>query len=622
MSQQIRAVAMGAIAALGSVMAQAQSPQAVVYNVTATGLSTSQYGVLIGLLRTGKAVRLGDGSVRFVSENFHKIPSTLGAKGFDENKNPTQDELLDFDAAAKVVPFDGKSATTFLTDAFRKAELLPAVTTPKISNSTFDLYDRKGVVKTHGVLDTTVNLDAGLGDGTGVNRPFFGPGQKILARFDSQGNIADLLVALRRVTPGPKVNILTSAAALDLARTQFNLPKNAVLRSQLVYFAPPLGRRVTKIFPHYLINGSFTVGRETVQMRSVLLPAVQDQMTVSVSTDIKGTTVTGKPNIVGGTAPYRFFWSSSQNNISGPTASPITYTEKPRALGPDVLSVRVEDANGLVAFGSASIPTPARMMVSMGDYGNGGQLSPNIKPQAAAAGSSAGIEWIGMTSHLAGCNDLSGSGPSAYGFHTGMTAKGVNVKFDFGETNAWEKDYRSVGLAGGQDSSYTDNVDMIFYSGHANGDGFVMSSNRDNQFVNYNEVRAGDRQCEWFCVAACGPLETGVVSRWANSFQGLHFLFGYATVSMDNTVEGPNLATYTQGYSILGIQILPPLPVRQSWIMMAESAQPSSVTWGFMQPVRTDGVCNWNDYWWGRGPTGPDISNAQTAYYCVVRGSC
>ena len=37
MSQQIRAVAMGAIAALGSVMAQAQSPQAVVYNVTATG---------------------------------------------------------------------------------------------------------------------------------------------------------------------------------------------------------------------------------------------------------------------------------------------------------------------------------------------------------------------------------------------------------------------------------------------------------------------------------------------------------------------------------------------------------------------------------------------------------
>ena len=163
---------------------------------------------------------------------------------------------------------------------------------------------------------------------------------------------------------------------------------------------------------------------------------------------------------------------------------------------------------------------------------------------------------------------------------------------------------------------------MIFYSGHANGDGFVMSSNRDNQFVNYNEVRAGDRQCEWFCVAACGPLETGVVSRWANSFQGLHFLFGYATVSMDNTVEGPNLATYTQGYSILGIQILPPFPVRQSWIMMAESAQPSSVTWGFMQPVRTDGVCNWNDYWWGRGPTGPDISNAQTAYYCVVRGSC
>ena len=163
-----------------------------------------------------------------------------------------------------------------------------------------------------------------------------------------------------------------------------------------------------------------------------------------------------------------------------------------------------------------------------------------------------------------------------------------------------------------------DNVDMVFYTGHANGDGFTFPGNNDDGFLHYSEAYWGNRDLEWLVVAACGPLQrtsSGLAwwQRWGPAFGGLHQLLAYANVSWDNTSEGRLIAEYLLGKRLnLGIVTitLPPMKVRQAWVATATEVQPSSVTWSVMGPS-SGSTSNYNDYFWGKGPVGADILTPQ-----------
>ena len=98
--------------------------------------------------------------------------------------------------------------------------------------------------------------------------------------------------------------------------------------------------------------------------------------------------------------------------------------------------------------------------------------------------------------------------------------------------------------------------------------------------------------------------------RWGPSFDGMHLLMGYQTVSGDNDDEGRLVA----GYALAGRTI------RESWIQTAIDVQGSSVVWAVMGPIGPGGWVNYNDHFWGRGSVGPDIRGGNLQGWWIIWG--
>ncbi|HKO92354.1 MAG TPA: DUF6345 domain-containing protein, partial [Polyangiaceae bacterium] len=165
----------------------------------------------------------------------------------------------------------------------------------------------------------------------------------------------------------------------------------------------------------------------------------------------------------------------------------------------------------------------------------------------------AGTSWIGLSGGLAG------SQANAQGFVDEWAAAGWLINFNWGDANAWESDWRR------NDDTWVDAADFVFYTGHANQNGWVLS-NPDDGFLDFVEVGAnpqspgdlwGQNDLEWAVVAACGPLQDdilaagggNVLSRWDGAFDGLHILMGYGAITFDNSDEGRRIAQYAKGGS-------------------------------------------------------------------------
>jgi len=179
----------------------------------------------------------------------------------------------------------------------------------------------------------------------------------------------------------------------------------------------------------------------------------------------------------------------------------------------------------------------------------------NLYTMAVVNPFEAGTSWIGES------GGLSGSKANAQGFVDEWAAAGWHIDFNWGDGNAWESDWRR------NNASWVDNADFVFYTGHANMNGWVLSA-PDDTFLDCAEVGAapgnpgelwGNNDLEWIVVAACGPLQDDVIShgggdvlaRWDGAFDGMHILMGYGAVTFDNTDEGRKVAQYAKGGSTL-----------------------------------------------------------------------
>jgi hypothetical protein len=209
---------------------------------------------------------------------------------------------------------------------------------------------------------------------------------------------------------------------------------------------------------------------------------------------------------------------------------------------------------------------------------------------------SAGTSWIGLSGGLAGSQN------NAQGFVDELAAIGWNIKFNWGDANAWESDWRR------NDDTWVDAVDFVFYTGHANSDGWVLST-PDDTFLDASETAGsadmwGAQNLEWAVVAACGPLQDqavgsggDVLQRWRNAFDGLHILMGYAQVTYDNEEEGRRLAQYSKAGST----------IIQSWFRTGQEIQPGGI-WVGAYYVGDNTGSTGDDHLWGVGPVGPDIT--------------
>lgn len=224
-----------------------------------------------------------------------------------------------------------------------------------------------------------------------------------------------------------------------------------------------------------------------------------------------------------------------------------------------------------------------------------------------------GASWIGAM------GGLGGSQGNAQGFVDEMTAEGWQRRFNWGNEAAWKSDWTT------NDDNYVDDVDVVFYTGHAGPDGWMLATGGASDWLHHNDVGAtpnspsdlwGQENLEWAVIAACGPLEDDLINgggnvfdRWRGVFDGLHLLLGYAAVTYDNTEEGRRFASYARSGMTL----------RQAWFRTAQEIQPA--TNGYGDPYGPDvyaaalyvGNSSGNtadDHLWGHGSVGSDIRNS------------
>jgi hypothetical protein len=227
----------------------------------------------------------------------------------------------------------------------------------------------------------------------------------------------------------------------------------------------------------------------------------------------------------------------------------------------------------------------------------------------------AGTSWIGQS------GGLPGSQSNAKGFVDGLAADGWLVNFNWGDANAWESDWRR------NDDTWVDAADFVFYTGHANMNGWTLAS-PDDGMLSFTEVGSapatpgdlwGQNDLEWIVVAACGPLQDSllaagggdVLARWDGAFDGLHSLMGYGAVTFDNTEEGARLVKYAkQGTPLIdawlrtGQEIQPPTN--------KESAPDGPNVWVGAMWVTKAGADPRSDHLWGHGSVSADPTSPTT----------
>ena len=169
-----------------------------------------------------------------------------------------------------------------------------------------------------------------------------------------------------------------------------------------------------------------------------------------------------------------------------------------------------------------------------------------------------------------------------------------------------------------------DNADIVFYIGHGNGGGFTFESNHDDGNLTYTDAAGawGDIDLEWLALLSCEVLKADYGGqrwwqRWGPSFDGLHLLLGFETNAHDWPAFGGTFADWTLGKHI-GPFILPAMPVRLSWFLAKAEQQPAADIAVAMGVIGPAGLSNYNDYFWGKGPVGPDVRGGDIHGYWRV----
>lgn len=616
-----------------------------VYDVTAGSVVTPQAAEALAeaLGIPAENILEEDGSVRYLDgDTFLAVPMQPLITAFQTDGNedgpPTLLEAFDFDAINNLQPIPSQRALSLAADALAAAELTPSglgMTTlaaqAGVSYAFFEAVSaRNGEVVAKAELDGQVSYALQL-----EGRRLVGPGAVVQLTFNGDETPTQVAYALRGLRKGRSVPIVPQAQAEAHAQALY-LAANPTLGPQqvdyqyqceeVVYYAPPLALdTVTRVFPHYDCAGTASVGpqqAEPVQLLQYFVPAVADIPKIALTAEIieadQTLVLSYGVSVTGGTPPYTVTVSSGTTDttevitVTQPAAGSYPVypyslkTEEP--LEAERVMVSVTDANGLLGVPVfRDVPFPE------------GPL-PQALPLAPLVG---GVRDVGITR---GVCDL-GAGIQQ-GFRSRMAADGVTIRFNWSCLSSWEKDFREPP---GLDPSYVDNVDMTLYIGHGWPGGFTFdNATKDKGSLVHDEpagsVRWGNQDLEWLALVSCqvlrydAPTSGGLwFQRWGQEFDGLHLLLGFHTNAYDWSGFGGRFADWMLGRRI-GFVALPPIPVRAAWFQATKEQQPSGVVAAVMGVYGPGGVTNFNDYFHGKGPVGPDLRGVNILGWWYVQG--
>lgn len=589
-------------------------PTAPVFTVTGVGITAGQAILLAGALDIPRGeLHYEGGQLLFMDPlKFQAIPTKpiqdaeLIAELRRGSEMDGNSELsfkgIDFEGVKQLRVLDDAKALDVWEHAFRQAGIEPGSGEPVVRHTTFDAVDPNGrpmVEET--MIDTHVFFQFDLG-----GRQLIGPGANLRVAFGPGGAPTALQGAFRQLKQEGETPILSlDEAARRCAALYPNLKGN--IRPQLAYYAPSLLLpAVQKILPCYICGGDASVDGERVNLLQSIIAASEDPAltpSVALEASAQRSLVNAKATPTGGTAPYTYQWSSSSTDLGGipSDASSIEYVATPRAdESGETVRVIVTDANGIQVQASKTVEVTG--------------AGPSMIFTAAVGGvSDYGTER--------GVSDLCAAQQTA--FNARFALDGYTRRFNWAASTAWERDFKQGGT--GLDHLYVDNVDITFYMGHGSGQGFTFENNHDDTLLRYSDAVGawGNNDLEFLAMLSCSVMADTYgglnwAQRWGPTFDGLHLLLGFENTAYDEAGFGNAFAQWMLGYRF-GFITLPPVPVRSAWFMAKDGNQPSSVIAVTMGVVGPSGISNYDDYFWGKGPVGPDVRGANIHGYWRVR---
>ncbi|KAL8708076.1 MAG: hypothetical protein Q9220_007008 [cf. Caloplaca sp. 1 TL-2023] len=374
-------------------------------------------------------------------------------------------------------------------------------------------------------LDISANYHARLTLPEKGDIPIIGGGGNFQFTFDSSSLLIGHHGVWRQVQGNgveyPVIAQNDSDAAFAQATKDIKIVS---FNSTLAYYSAPFGRIQNHLYPVYLYHATAQIDNQTVELRETMLPAS------TFGTELAGLDL--KPDC---SAP-----KENSTKPEQPTTQPSNSTGSSRKAR-RVARRGLDDATWEV-----------------------------------------GTEWLGKPwglsltqSNAAGVRNV------LFDFLLNIFSGGIRwtSRFDWGDSLVWESDWDR------NDDIYVDNVDLMFYTGHANSNGWVTAAHgSDPTFVDYSIVGTspqnpgdlwGQLDLEWLVVAACGPHQDdrfvkgggNAFDRWRGVFDGLHIFLGYGSVTADTDEEGRKLTSYAVG----GATIV------NSWFRTAKEVQTRGV---------------------------------------------
>jgi hypothetical protein len=419
--------------------------------------------------------------------------------------------------------------------------------------------DASGKVVSERQLDVQVNYRAGLKlFGKEPAMPVVGGGGEFSIAFGDGGAVVNYVGTWRPIAGVEEmVDILPQEKADKAFKAKTRKLDITRVRSYLAYYSAPAWKKQQFLAPVWVYSATAKMGNQEVPLRTMLIAA----------TDY------------------------------GPFASKVKKQKKrsSRAL-PLPGTLEPEPPSEKLGGGLAGLLHRVSDLL----------LSPS---QAWAEFFEAGTSWIGPS------QGLDGSPANAQGFVDGLDDAGWSINFNWGELSAWESDWRT------NDDSWVDAADFVFYTGHANMNGWVLNQPADNGF-NTPEAGAapanpgdlwGQQDLEWVVIAACGPHQHAsfvagggnAFDRWRGVFDGLHLFMGYGAVTFDNEEEGERLVEYARDGET----------IQHAWFRAAREIQPHTndeaapdgpnvyVTVMWAHKAGADPI---NDHLWGVGGVSAD----------------
>ena len=659
-----------------------------VYFIVQSGAQSNQAAMLENFLSLPtNIVSFTNGEISFVDPtNYMFVPTIpitdsnvinlLQAQTVNKAPGiPLRFEQLDFAGVSDLTVMDSNSAVATAqaaVDASGLAPQPPESATPVVAHTVLMASytnDQGAVLSVSNALDTDVRFVFSLSGGY----PLIGPGTQVQFTFGANGAGSRLEYAARQLAPGPQVQIISAAEAINRAAALFP-GLNPQITPQLVYYAPPLSiGSVINIIPWYQCGGTGAITNpvtgqvSTFDLIPALIPATDDSNyvpSVNFAANIGngGAQIVASASVSGGTPPYTYEWSGSSQGVISNTVSRLVYTPTIRVTPP------------LLALAPA---TPSSARISWSDPT--GQFALESSTNVGPGATWTGVNGVQTTNEVSALNvPISGGQPIFFRLSwapsllpkvetvgvniidaNGITIKkslklgvlatpivvnipappqqigwGVESPYDpglgtqdeqdwtfamdgnsvFGSEELWyigdaAESVDFLDAPGGDNDETVDQTDITLYIGHGNPDEFTFTSPYSGDSLGYNQ-----------------PFHT-----WGNRKQEWMCLLSCEVLEFEDAANANAFQRWTPAFD--GLHILMGFVtdaeaetgfpttfvqymggkwfthIANAWCAAAKARNVG--TPAVLAPFGPGGVTDINDDWWGLGTVGPRIRASQ-----------